>query len=83
MLRFDGPSSHAVALFAAVAACHYGNPLDRGRLLIDLGDQRGMASDFAGAARDLTEALRLCRELGDRQGQATALIFLGDMRHSP
>ena len=35
---------------------------------------RAMAGDYPGAARDLQEALGICRDLGDRPGQADALI---------
>ena len=41
-----------------------------------------MAGDYPGAARDLQEALGICRDLGDWPGQAHALNCLGIVRLS-
>ena len=42
-----------------------------------------MTGDYPGAAQDLEQALALCRDLGDRLGQANALLSLGDVRRRP
>ena len=38
---------------------------------------RRLTGDYPAAARDLQEALDISRDLGDRGGQADALLFLG------
>jgi tetratricopeptide (TPR) repeat protein/transcriptional regulator with XRE-family HTH domain len=82
LLRHDGPwadalSRHATALRAAQ---YLGDRLGQANALTDLGRVRLLTDDFAGAGRDLAEALDIYRDVGSQLGQANALNNLGDMR---
>ena len=46
----------------------------------DLGAMRQLTGDYPGAAEALAEALGISRDLGDRLGQANALLNLGIVR---
>ena len=47
------------------------------RAPIDLGNARLETGDYLGAAQVVEEALGICLGLGDRRGEAWALIYLG------
>jgi tetratricopeptide (TPR) repeat protein len=82
LLRRDGPRTEAITRHATAlgSARHLGHRLAEANTLTDLGDVRQLTGDYAGAARDLEQALALYHELGDRLGQANALTWLGDVR---
>jgi tetratricopeptide (TPR) repeat protein/transcriptional regulator with XRE-family HTH domain len=82
LLRHDGPWAEALTRHATAlrAAEHLGDRLGQANVLADLGRFRLLTDDFAGAARDLTQALDIYRAVGNQLGQANALNNLGDMR---
>jgi tetratricopeptide (TPR) repeat protein/transcriptional regulator with XRE-family HTH domain len=82
LLRHDGPWDEAVTRHATAvqAARQIGDRTGEALALTDLGDVRRITGDFAGAVRDLQEALGIYRDLGDRPGEALALANLGNTR---
>jgi tetratricopeptide (TPR) repeat protein/transcriptional regulator with XRE-family HTH domain len=82
LLRHDGPWDEAVTRHATAvqAARQIGDRTGEALALTDLGDVRRLTGDFAGAVRDLQEALGIYRDLGDRPGEALALANLGNTR---
>jgi tetratricopeptide (TPR) repeat protein/DNA-binding CsgD family transcriptional regulator/transcriptional regulator with XRE-family HTH domain len=82
LLRHDGPWAEALTRHATAvrAAQRLGDRLAQANVLTDLGRFRLLTDDFAGAARDLAEALDIYRDVGNRLGQANVLNNLGDMR---
>jgi tetratricopeptide (TPR) repeat protein/transcriptional regulator with XRE-family HTH domain len=82
LLRHDGPWAEALTRHATAlrAAQFLGDRLGEAIVLADLGRFRLLTDDFAGAARDLEEALGIYRGDGNRLGQANVLNNLGDMR---
>jgi tetratricopeptide (TPR) repeat protein/transcriptional regulator with XRE-family HTH domain len=82
LLRHDGPwtkalTRHGTALRAAQLL---GDRLGQANVLTDLGRFRLLTDDFAGATRDLCDALGIYRGEGNKLGQANVLNNLGDMR---
>jgi tetratricopeptide (TPR) repeat protein/transcriptional regulator with XRE-family HTH domain len=79
LLRHDGPWTEALTRHATAlrAAQHLGDRPGQAGALTDLGHVRWLTDDYPGAARDLQEALGICRDLGDQLGQAGALVILG------
>ena len=55
-------------------------PARPGQRPTSLGDVRRLTGDYPEAILDLEEALGICRDLGDRPGEARALTSLGDVR---
>jgi tetratricopeptide (TPR) repeat protein/transcriptional regulator with XRE-family HTH domain len=82
LLRHDGPWADALTRHATAlrAAQYLGDRLGQANALTDLGRVRLLTDDFAGAGRDLAEALDIYRGVGNQLGQANALNNLGDMR---
>ena len=82
LLRHDGPWTEALTRHSAAlrAAQYLGDRLGQANVLTDLGRFRVLTDDFAGAARDLIEALDIYQDVGNQLGQANALNNLGDMR---
>ncbi len=82
LLRHDGPWTDALTRHATAlrAAQYLGDRLGQANALTDLGRVRLLTDDFAGAGRDLAEALDIYRGVGNQLGQANALNNLGDMR---
>jgi len=82
LMRRDGPWTEAITRHATAAqsARYLGDRLGQANALTDLGTVRQLTDDYAGAARDLEQALGIFRDLGDRLGQANALTNLGTVR---
>jgi tetratricopeptide (TPR) repeat protein/transcriptional regulator with XRE-family HTH domain len=82
LLRHDGPWAEAITRHhtALRSAQHLGDRPGQAGALNNLGIVRERTGDYPGAARDLEEALGICRDLSDRRGQAGALTFLGIVR---
>jgi tetratricopeptide (TPR) repeat protein/transcriptional regulator with XRE-family HTH domain len=82
LLRHDGPWAEALTRHATAlrAARQVGDRSGQANVLADLGRFRVLTDDFAGAARDLDEALDIYRDTGNRLGQANVLNNRGDMR---
>jgi tetratricopeptide (TPR) repeat protein len=55
------------------------DPHSRGRVLTRLGQAHELAGDLPAGADYLHESLRTMREIGSRQGEADALVALGDL----
>ena len=71
-----------LARIALVAAETVNDQYAVASALTDLGRFRLVTGDSAGAASDLSRAAAIQREIGNRQGQATALIGLSAVQHS-
>ena len=78
----DGPWADAVTRHATAvdAARCVGDRLGEANALTDLGIVRRLTGEYPGAAKALTQGLRIYRDLGDRLGEAHALRELGAMR---
>jgi tetratricopeptide (TPR) repeat protein/transcriptional regulator with XRE-family HTH domain len=82
VLRYDGPWDEAIARHATAdqAARQSGDRPGQAGAITCLGDVRRATGDYPGAARDLQEALGICRDFGDRRGRATTLIGMAGVQ---
>jgi transcriptional regulator with XRE-family HTH domain/tetratricopeptide (TPR) repeat protein len=81
LLRHDGPQDKAVTRHAAAvqAARQLGDRPGEAVALNHLGDARQLAGDWAGAARDLQEALDIAREIASPDAEVMALNESGTL----
>lgn len=72
LLRIEGAPAETreLHLAAAAAAGRLGDPRSRANALFNAAGTRYITDDHAGALRDLDEAMRLYRDVGDELGQA-------------
>jgi tetratricopeptide (TPR) repeat protein len=80
LLRHDGPWAEAITRHAT--AQHLGGRPGQAAGVTNLGIARRLTDDYPGAARDLEEALRISRDLGDRDGEAEALNEAGALHRA-